>query len=99
MLDFAVTHVQQPKYTDLVRNANGVAAGSFAEHYAASHKVKEREEAEQAKHVFVAMVVESYGAWSASALSILRWVGEASRLMFPGDSISRSSYPSAASRA
>ena len=33
VLDFAVTHAQQLKYLDSVRNASWVAAGSFAEHY------------------------------------------------------------------
>ena len=45
VLDFAVTHVQQQKYTDLVRDANMVAAGSFAERYAVEHKRRQREEA------------------------------------------------------
>ena len=30
VLDFAVTHAQQTKYTDKVRNASWVTAGSFA---------------------------------------------------------------------
>ena len=38
VLDFAVTHAQQTKYTDKVRNASWVAAGSFAEHYAAEKR-------------------------------------------------------------
>ena len=43
VLDFAVTHVQQQKYTDSVRDANGVTAGSFAERYATENKRRQRE--------------------------------------------------------
>ena len=83
VLDFAVTHVQQPKYTDLVRDANWVAAGSFAERYATENKKKQREEAEAARHRFGAMVVETYGAWSPSAFAILKEVA-ASRSAYSG---------------
>ena len=75
VLDFAVTHVQQPKYADLVRNANGVTAGSFAESYATSHKQVQRRDAETAGYDFAAMVVGSYGSWSDSALAVLKKVG------------------------
>ena len=74
VLDFAVTHAQQSKYTDTVRNASWVAAGSFAEHYASEQKVRQRRESEDAGSDFTAMVVESYGSWSASALAVLRKV-------------------------
>ena len=67
VLDFAVTHAQQPKYTDTVRNASWVAAGSFAEHYSSDQKARPRREAENAGSDFTAMVVESYGSWSTSA--------------------------------
>ena len=76
VLDFAVTHAQQSKYTDTVRNASWVAAGSFAEHYASEQKVRQRRESEDAGSDFTAIVVESYGSWSASALAVLRKVGE-----------------------
>ena len=63
VLDFAVTHAQQTKYRDKVRNASWVAAGSFAEHYATEKRVYQRLEAEQpwihSRHEFTAMVVES----------------------------------------
>ena len=72
VLDFAVTNVQQTKYTDLVRDANLVEAGSFAERYATEHKQKQREEAEAAKLRFAAMAVESYGSWSPSAMAVIR---------------------------
>ena len=76
VLDFAVTHAQQSKYTDTVRNASWVAAGSFAEHYASDQKARQRRESESAGSDFTAMVVESYGSWSSSALAVLRKVGE-----------------------
>ena len=76
VLDFAVTHVQQQKYTDLVRDANMVAAGSFAERYAVEHKRKQREEAEETKTKFTAMAVETYGCWSPAAMSVLREVSK-----------------------
>ena len=76
VLDFAVTHAQQLKYTDKVRNASWVAAGSFAEHYSSMEKGKQRREAVEAGCDFTAMVVESYGAWSPSASAVLRKVGE-----------------------
>ena len=76
VLDFAVTHAQQTKYTDKVRNASWVAAGSFVEHYAEEKKVHQRLEAEEAGHEFTAMVVESYGSWSVSATSVLKGVGK-----------------------
>ena len=88
VLDFAVTHVQQPKYTDLVRDANWVTAGSFAERYATENKKKQREEAEFARHRFGAMVVESYGAWSRSAFAILKEVS-VSRAAYSGGTLSR----------
>ena len=72
VLDFAVTNVQQTKYTDLVRDANLVEAGSFAERYATEHKQKQREEAEAAKLRFAAMAVESYGSWPPSAMAVIR---------------------------
>ena len=76
VLDFAVTHVQQNKYTDLVRTATWVKAGSFAERYASEHKISERAEAVAAGHRFEAMVVESFGSWSKSALTIIKSVGK-----------------------
>ena len=71
-MDFAVTHVQQTKYTDLVRDASVVTAGSFAERYATEHKQKQREEAAAAKLRFAAMAVESYGSWCPSAMAVIR---------------------------
>ena len=75
MLDFAVTHAQQSKYTDTARNASWVAAGSFAEHYASDQKARQRRESESAGSDFTAMV-ESYGSWSSSGLAVFRKVGE-----------------------
>ena len=72
VMDFAVTHVQQTKYTDLVRDASVVSAGSFAERYATEHKQKQREEAAAAKLRFAAMAVESYGSWCPSAMAVIR---------------------------
>ena len=74
VLDFAVTHAQQTKYLDSVRNASWVAAGSFAEHYSET-KEKQRQEAEEAQLGFTAMVVESFGSWSKSAMAVLWKVG------------------------
>ena len=88
VLDFAVTHVQQPKYTDLVRDANWVTAGSFAERYATENKKKQREEADAARHKFGAMVVESYGAWCPSAFAILKEVST-SRAAYSGGTLSK----------
>ena len=76
VLDFAVTHAQQLKYTDKVRNASWVTAGSFAEHYSSMEKGRQRREAVDAGCDFTAMVVESYGAWSPSASAVIRKVGE-----------------------
>ena len=76
VLDFAVTHAQQLKYTDKVRNASWVTAGSFAEQYSSTQKGQQRHESEEAGCAFTAMVVESYGAWSSSASAVLRKVGE-----------------------
>ena len=42
VLDFAVTHAQQLKYLDSVRNASWVAAGPFAEHFSET-KGKQRQ--------------------------------------------------------
>ena len=53
-----------------------MAAGSFAEHYASDQKARQRRESESAGSDFTAMVVESYGSWSSSALAVLRKVGE-----------------------
>ena len=86
VLDFAVTHVQQQKYTDTVRDANWVTAGSFAEQYATTNKVKQREGAEVAKMKFAAMVVESYGSWSPSAMAVLRKVA-ADRAAYGGNTL------------
>ena len=72
VFDFAVTHVQQQKYTDLVRSAGMVAAGAFAEKYATNHKRGQRQEAIEAGHDFTAMVVESYGSWSPTSLHMLK---------------------------
>ena len=74
VLDFAVTHAQQMKYLDLVRTASLVTPGSFAGQYAET-KARQRQEAEDAGHLFEAMVVESFGSWSESALSVLRNIG------------------------
>ena len=51
-----------------------MTAGSFAEQYATANKAKQREEAEAVRMKFTAMVVESFGSWSPSAMSILRVV-------------------------
>ena len=56
VLDFAVTHAQQLKYTDKVRNASWVTAGSFAEHYSSMEKGRQRREAVDAGCDFTAMV-------------------------------------------
>ena len=74
VLDFEVTHAQQLKYLGSVRNASWVAAGSFAEHFSET-KGKQRQEAEAAQLLFTAMVVESFGSWSRSALTVLWKVG------------------------
>ena len=74
VLDFAVTHAQQLKYLDSVHNASWVAPGSFAEHYAQT-KARQRQEATEAGFLFTAMVVESFGSWSESALALLRDIG------------------------
>ena len=74
VLDFAVTHAQQLKYLDSVRNASWVTPGSFAAHYAET-KARQRQEADEAGHLFTAMVVESFGSWSESALALLRDIG------------------------
>ena len=74
VLDFAVTHAQQTKYSDSVHNASWVTPGSFAEHFAET-KARQRQEAEKAGHLFTAMVVESFGSWSESALALLRDIG------------------------
>ena len=74
VLDFAVTHAQQLKYLDSVRNASWVAPGSFAEHYAQT-KARQRQEATEAGFLFTAMVMESFGSWSESALALLRDIG------------------------
>ena len=74
VLDFCVTHVQQPIYTDSVRGANVWKAGSFAERYATEHKRSERLEAESQGYKFTAMAVESFGSWSDSTQGILREV-------------------------
>ena len=76
VLDFCVTHVQQPTYTNSVRGANVGNAGSFAERYATAHKRLERLEAESQGYRFTAMAVESFGSWSESARGILREVAE-----------------------
>ena len=88
VLDFAVTHVQQQKYTDTVRDANWVTAGSFAEQYATVNKSMQRAEATAAHFKFGAMVVESYGSWCPSAMSVLREVAVA-RAAKSGSDISK----------
>ena len=62
------------KYLDSVRTASWVTPVSFAGHYAET-KARQRQEAEEAGHLFEAMVVESFGSWRESALSVLRNIG------------------------
>ena len=52
----------------------GWLRGLFAEHFSET-KGKQRQEAEAAQLLFAAMVFESFGSWSRSAMTVLWKVG------------------------
>jgi len=70
--DFAVTHSLQPSYCSSAVMADSEwGAGSAAAAYARTHKVRGAEECARNGVLFRPMVVEVFGSWDPSALTLL----------------------------